>query len=128
MTTESSDIIRGTADMLILKLLEIEPMHGWGLGQAMQRLSRDALRIQPGALYAISAAFARAAAVVHTARIASAAGMISDRFAVSDRLGRKLSQSSIDRIRMALSGEDSPNRWRRLMGRRRAEPRQADVS
>src|SRR5689334_1274091 len=38
--------------MLILKLLELEPMHGWGLGQAMQRLSRDALRIQPGALYA----------------------------------------------------------------------------
>ena len=52
MTTAQSDIIRGTADMLILKLLEIEPTHGWGLGQAMQRLSRDALRIQPGALYA----------------------------------------------------------------------------
>ena len=52
MTSAQSDIIRGTADMLILKLLEIEPMHGWGLGQAMQRLSRDALRIQPGALYA----------------------------------------------------------------------------
>ena len=52
MTTASTDIIRGTADMLILKLLELEPMHGWGLGQAMQRLSRDALRIQPGALYA----------------------------------------------------------------------------
>ena len=52
MTTASTDIIRGTADMLILKLLDVEPMHGWGLGQAMQRLSRDALRIQPGALYA----------------------------------------------------------------------------
>ncbi len=52
MTNAQSDIIRGTADMLILKLLEIEPTHGWGLGQAMQRLSRDALRIQPGALYA----------------------------------------------------------------------------
>jgi transcriptional regulator len=52
LTTASTDIIRGTADMLILKLLELEPMHGWGLGHAMQRLSRDALRIQPGALYA----------------------------------------------------------------------------
>jgi transcriptional regulator len=52
LTTASTDIIRGTADMLILKLLEAEPMHGWGLGQAMQRRSRDALRIQPGALYA----------------------------------------------------------------------------
>ena len=52
MTSAQSDIIRGTADMLILKLLDIETMHGWGLGQAMQRRSRDALRIQPGALYA----------------------------------------------------------------------------
>lgn len=52
MTTASTEMIRGTADMLILKLLDVEPMHGWGLGQAMQRLSRESLRIQPGALYA----------------------------------------------------------------------------
>ena len=52
MTTASADIIRGTADMLILKLLELEPMHGWGIVQAVQRRSDDALRIQPGALYA----------------------------------------------------------------------------
>ena len=51
MATASADIIRGTADMLILKLLDIEPLHGWGIGQRMQQLSRDALRIQPGALY-----------------------------------------------------------------------------
>jgi PadR family transcriptional regulator PadR len=51
VATASADIIRGTADMLILKLLDIEPMHGWGIGQRMQQLSRDALRIQPGALY-----------------------------------------------------------------------------
>ena len=52
MTTAATDMIRGTADMLILKLLDIEPMHGWGLGHGVQRLSRDALRLQPGALYA----------------------------------------------------------------------------
>lgn len=51
MPTSSADIIRGTADMLILKLLDLEPMHGWGLGQQLQQRSRDALRIQPGALY-----------------------------------------------------------------------------
>lgn len=51
MGTPSSEIIRGTADMLILKILDIEPMHGWGIGERMQRLSREALRIQPGALY-----------------------------------------------------------------------------
>src|SRR5580765_7246101 len=52
MTTASTDIIRGTADMLILKLLAIEPMHGWGIGQRVQERSRDALRLQTGALYA----------------------------------------------------------------------------
>lgn len=51
-TTSEPDLIRGTVDMLILKLLDIEPMHGWGIGQRMQELSRDALRLQPGALYA----------------------------------------------------------------------------
>lgn len=51
MPTTSAEIIRGTADMLILKLLDLEPMHGWGIGQRMQELSGDALRIQPGALY-----------------------------------------------------------------------------
>jgi len=49
--TSSADIIRGTADMLILKLLDVAPMHGWGIGQELQQRSRDALRIQPGALY-----------------------------------------------------------------------------
>lgn len=52
MATTSADVIRGTADMLILELLEREPLHGWGIGQRMQQRSRDALRIQPGALYA----------------------------------------------------------------------------
>jgi len=52
MPTTSTDIIRGTADLLILKLLEIEPMHGWGIGQRIPQRSREALRIQPGALYA----------------------------------------------------------------------------
>lgn len=51
MPTTSSDVIRGTADMLILKLLDLAPMHGWGIGQRIQKLSREAVRIQPGALY-----------------------------------------------------------------------------
>ena len=52
MATTSADILRGTADLLILKLLEREPMHGWGIGQRLHERSREALRIQPGALYA----------------------------------------------------------------------------
>ncbi len=52
MGTGSTDIIRGTADMLILRLLSIEPMHGWGIVRHIERRSRENLRIQPGALYA----------------------------------------------------------------------------
>lgn len=52
MGTPSSDIIRGTADMLILKVLVLEPLHGWGIGQRVQQLSRSTIRLQPGALYA----------------------------------------------------------------------------
>ena len=51
MGTSTTDIIRGTADMLILKVLAIEAMHGWGIGQRIQQLSRESLRMQPGALY-----------------------------------------------------------------------------
>src|SRR5689334_8211787 len=52
MGTGSTDIIRGTADMLILKLLALQPMHGWGIGRHIEERSKESLRIQPGALYA----------------------------------------------------------------------------
>lgn len=51
MATDSS-VIRGTLDMLILKLLSLEPIHGWGLSERIQSLSGDALRAQQGSLYA----------------------------------------------------------------------------
>ncbi|MBM4186706.1 MAG: PadR family transcriptional regulator [Gemmatimonadetes bacterium] len=50
MGTESW-VIRGTLDMLILKLLSLEPMHGWGIAERIQRLSGDTLRAQQGSLY-----------------------------------------------------------------------------
>jgi hypothetical protein len=60
---------------------------------------------QPGALLAISVAFARAKVVVHTARIATRDGTIHDRFALSDRLDRKLDAAAMDRVQRALGGE-----------------------
>jgi transcriptional regulator len=52
MGNASSDVIRGTLDMLILKTLAVEPMHGWGICEKIQWRSRDALRVQQGSLYA----------------------------------------------------------------------------
>ena len=51
MTTASTDIIRGTADMLILKLLEVEPMHGWAIAQRIRQVSKEVLQVNQGALY-----------------------------------------------------------------------------
>ena len=47
----SSDVLRGTLDLLILKTLSIEPMHGWGISQRMQQLSNDAFQVGQGSLY-----------------------------------------------------------------------------
>lgn len=51
MGTDSS-VIRGTLDMLVLKVLSLGPLHGWGIGELLQNRSADALRIGQGALYA----------------------------------------------------------------------------
>lgn len=45
------DVLRGTLDLLILRTLSFEPMHGWGISQRIQALSRDAFSIGQGSLY-----------------------------------------------------------------------------
>jgi transcriptional regulator len=45
-------LIKGTLDLLILKVVSLEPMHGWGITQRIQTMSRDALSVQQGSLYA----------------------------------------------------------------------------
>jgi PadR family transcriptional regulator PadR len=47
----SSDVLQGTLDLLVLKALALAPMHGWGISQRIQQLSKDALRIGQGSLY-----------------------------------------------------------------------------
>lgn len=47
-----SGMIRGTLDMLILRVVSLEPMHGWGISERIQALSAEALRVQQGSLYA----------------------------------------------------------------------------
>ena len=52
MSSTSSDVVRGTLDMLILKVLANEAEHGWGICERIQQRSREALRVQQGSLYA----------------------------------------------------------------------------
>ncbi len=68
---------------------------------------------RPGALLAVAAAFAAAEVVVHSARIATADRTVNDRFAVSDRVGRKLDEAAMTRIRLAISEGRTGRRFRR---------------
>jgi PadR family transcriptional regulator PadR len=51
MTTPSNDVLRGTLDLLVLKTLLREPMHGWGISQRIQHVSRGVLDVNQGSLY-----------------------------------------------------------------------------
>jgi len=46
-----TDLIQGTLDLLILKIIALEPMHGWGIAQRIRQLSKDVLQVNQGALY-----------------------------------------------------------------------------
>ncbi|CAA9307235.1 MAG: Transcriptional regulator, PadR family [uncultured Gemmatimonadetes bacterium] len=49
--TPPHEVVRGTLDLLILKALSLEPMHGWAISQRLEQLSRDALQVGQGSLY-----------------------------------------------------------------------------
>ena len=48
---KSSDLIQGTLDLLILKTLARDPMHGWGIAKRIQQLSDEVLSVGQGSLY-----------------------------------------------------------------------------
>jgi transcriptional regulator len=46
-------LVPGTLEMLVLKTLSLQPMHGWGIGERIQQLSRDAFHVNQGTLYPV---------------------------------------------------------------------------
>jgi len=46
-----TDLVQGTLDLLILKTIALEPMHGWAIAQRIRLLSNDVLQVQQGSLY-----------------------------------------------------------------------------
>jgi transcriptional regulator len=48
---DRADLLQGTLDLLILKSLQLEPLHGWGVSKRIRQLSRDVLQINQGSLY-----------------------------------------------------------------------------
>lgn len=51
MSNVKTDLLQGTLDMLILRTLSLEPMHGWGVSQRIQQMSKDVLQVNQGSLY-----------------------------------------------------------------------------
>ena len=49
--TKPSDLVQGTLDLLILKILALEPLNGWAIGQRLTQVSRDVLHVSDGSLY-----------------------------------------------------------------------------
>lgn len=50
MSDENTDVIQGTLDMLILKTLSLEPMHGFGIARRVEQISRGVFKVNPGSL------------------------------------------------------------------------------
>ena len=51
MPVDNNDVLQGTLDLLILKAVSLEPMHGWGIAQRIHQMSRDVLQVNQGSLY-----------------------------------------------------------------------------
>ena len=50
MADPTTDVIQGTLDMLILKTLSLQPMHGFGIGRRVEQISRGVFKVNPGSL------------------------------------------------------------------------------
>ena len=51
LMSKPSDLIQGTFDLLILKTIALEPMHGWAIAKRIQQVSKEVLQVTQGALY-----------------------------------------------------------------------------
>jgi PadR family transcriptional regulator PadR len=49
--SKPTDLVQGTLDLLILKILALEPLNGWSVGQRLKQLSAEVLQVSEGSLY-----------------------------------------------------------------------------
>jgi transcriptional regulator len=49
--SKPSDLVQGTLDLLLLKILALEPLHGWAISQRLRSISNDVLQVSDGSLY-----------------------------------------------------------------------------
>lgn len=93
------DLVQGTLDLLLLKILALEPLHGWAISQRLKQVSSDELQVSEGSLYP----------ALHKLELA---GFITAEWKNSD-LGRRAKVYSLTRAgRRRL--EQETEHWRRL--------------
>jgi len=49
--SDQTDVLQGTLDLLIMRTIALDPMHGWAIAQRIQQISDELLRVQQGSLY-----------------------------------------------------------------------------
>src|SRR5215471_109286 len=99
MMNERIDLPQGTLDLLILKLLALEPQHGWAISERIQQISSAVLRIQQGSLYPALHRLERR-------------GWIKAKWGISDNKRRAKYYELTSKGRKQLEAEESD--WRRL--------------
>ncbi len=97
----SSDVLRGTLDLLILKTLSLAPMHGWGISQRIQQLSQGVLDVNQGSLYPALQRLEQK-------------GWIESEWQVTEN-NRRAKYYALTRAGGRALGEESTN-WRRYVG------------
>jgi transcriptional regulator len=102
---EKSDLLQGTLDMLILKVVALGPIHGYAIAQRLQQMSGDVLQVQQGSLYPALHRLEKRR-WVHAEWAASETGRDA-RFYTLTRLGRRRLEEQRaywDRLSAAISG------------------------
>src|SRR5215468_1310546 len=51
MVSRPADLVQGTLDLLVLKIVALEPLHGWAISQRLKQVSSDVLQVSDGSLY-----------------------------------------------------------------------------
>ncbi len=100
-----SDLVQGTLDMLILKIVALEPMNGWAISQRMKQISSDVLGVSDGSLYPALHKLERRGWI--TAQWKSSGNNRRAKFYSLTRLGRKQLEhetANWNRISTAISG------------------------
>src|SRR4051812_33929370 len=100
MANPSDDVVAGTLDMLVLKCVQLGPMHGWGIAERLQHGSKGVLQLNQGSLYPSLYRLERA-------------GLLSSSWKISDNNRRARYYALTAAGRAALTAEQA--KWRRRM-------------